>query len=179
MKIFDKLEDLIPYIKRKHSQIQRYGIIGMTMLRKNSGKRLILEEIKGIKLTSYTIVGERDLSIQLIATHFQFRGKKRIKYLHRLLLSDLILINVYDDRAEFFTNNNIDFSYMDGSYEGQIKAMQYWIYREEGVLRARWTSQDDNVEKRLQDLGLDQKIRRRIEPRRGIRMNKNIQELIE
>lgn len=162
MKTFDKLEEIVDFMLRKHKGLRDSfgGVTCYKSLRKPDGKRIPFEESRGFKIVKFTATGENTLSINQLATGYQFRGEKKHTMTSNLFLQDLVLINVYDLRAEFFSTSSIDFTYIvqDKDVNTKVQMLHEWINEDNGIIRAQWTHKDENIERLLDEISVGRKV---------------------
>ena len=114
MKTLDHLTEVVEYLKRKHPGVRgtmaQSGVYAMKFLRKENGDRLMFEEISGFRIIDCEIKKDT-LIITQLASGYSFRNKFKQVMSSRLFLNDLMLINVYDHCAQFYSHSSIDFAY--------------------------------------------------------------------
>jgi len=170
MKKFDDLEKLIQFILRKHPDLKstRSGVRAWKMLRKPNGTRMPIESMQGFKIINFNIFDENILTIEQLAAGYGFHNKIKQTLSSILYLRDLAVINVYDQKTEFYSLDSIDFVYAINSYESKIIMMQEWFEKEQPILRGQWTSSDGKVEKILDEISVGRSIVQSEESRRLI-----------
>lgn len=143
------LSEIVDFIRSKHRNIadRGKGVTGYKILRKPSGQRILFEEIKGWRILKFDVHKENCLSIDTFAAGLQFRGKSEIKSSSRMFLDDLLIINVYDNSAEFLTLSSIDFSYIESDYKVEIQVLTEWVNSNPGIIRAQWVSPVEDYDK--------------------------------
>lgn len=156
MKKCDSIEEIIKYIVRKHPTIRDKkpggGVYAVKLLRKPSGRRLVIEEVENFRIFDWTTFNDNMLTIDTIATGYAFRGNREIQQTARLFLHKLVVINVYDYAAEFFSENAIDFAYTLQTREAHAQHSYEWLSEKPGILRAQWADEDNETTKELESL---------------------------
>lgn len=169
------MSDIIEHIKKTHRFLKNSsGVYGIKMLRKPNGKRVPFEEIKGLRIQDIDIHGKNTVVIEQAGYGFQFKSQVKHVYKAKLFLANLAVINVYDERAEFFTNDNIDFCYLQNDYAVNVKMLKEWVNNDPGVLRYQWINEDSDVQKILDNIGTDRKVKVAVLPPRNINMKGKI-----
>ena len=154
MKRCTTLDEVVGYIQRKHRNVnaRQKGVHGFKMLRKPSGQRLLFEEIHGWRIFKYKVHNETTLVIKTLATGLLFRGNQEVRASSTLFLNDLIVVNVYDNRAEFFTGSSIDFAYIEADYAVELQLLTEWVNQDPGVLRAQWLTPKNDYDRILEEI---------------------------
>jgi hypothetical protein len=161
MKICKTLPEIVENIKTTHRFLHNStGIYGIKLLRKANGKRYPFEEIKGLRIQDFSMPDKNTLVIEQVGLGFQFKSNVKHIYTAKLYLSNLAVINVYDERAEFFTVEGIDFCYIHNDYVVNVKMLKEWVNNDPGIVRARWINENDDVQKLLEDIGGDINMKR-------------------
>lgn len=156
MKTFDKLDDVVAYIQRKHGFLRTTGVECYKLIRRNKD-RIPFEHSISSKIEDISVYSNDTLVINQMMSGLQFRGNKSISLKSTMYLHDLALINVYDHIAEFFSWSSIDFAYLErDKFYGEItaKMLQEWILQEPGEIRAQWRCVNHKTEKLLEELGV-------------------------
>lgn len=160
MKRYETLEEIVEFILRRHPCLKRLGA-GATaykFLRRKDGSRIPFEISRGFKIYNFGVYDENTLVVKQLASGYAFKGKKKHVFSSDLYLQDLAIVNVYDHRADFFSWNSIDFSYIENDFMVDIQMLQEWINNDIGVLRAQWVEKNKDVEKILDEIGCGSKI---------------------
>lgn len=154
MKKCSNIDEIIEYIQRKHRLVnsRSAGVHAFKMLRKPSGRRILFEEIHGWRIFKHKVFDETSMTIETLATGLQFKGHKEVRASSKLYLDDLVVINVYDHCAEFFTGSSIDFAYVESDYAAEIELLSEWINNDPGVLRAQWLTPNDDYNRILDEI---------------------------
>ncbi len=157
---FETLDDLIKFIKNHHKclQVSRSGAYGMKFIRKPDGKRIMFEEIRGFKIFDFESVEENSLRISQLACGYALKGKIKHTMSSVLFLSDLVLINVFDHAALFFSRSSIDFGYVENEFCADMEHLSEWLHNLPGIVRGRWESKDPELEKIINEIGLGRKV---------------------
>lgn len=152
LKKFDNIDDIVKFMLIKHKSVtlQKFGFIGYKLLRKPSGRRIVFEEIKGFRILKHSVF-DNDLIIQSMASGLSFRKETKMVVESTLFLTDLALINVYDNRSEFFSNSSIDFSYIMNDYSSGITVTSEWLNNKVGELRGQWIAKNSIIEEILKE----------------------------
>ncbi len=162
MKVCQSINDIIKYILRHHKSIKDKrpggGVTATKMLRKPDGTRIAFEEIRNWRIFDWQAQSENSLCINTITTGYTFRGNTEIQQTARTFLSDLVIINVYDHAAEFFSQSSIDFVYTLNTPESHVQHLYEWTHGKTGDLRARWMTDDENIEKILDTLSIGRQL---------------------
>ena len=156
MKRFDVLADLVPYIIRKHPFIRstRSGVEAYKFFRKPDGRRIPFEHMNGFRIFDMGAYDSNTLVIDQLAAGYTFRNHNKCTVSSKLFLTNLALVNVYDSRAEFFSWDSIDFSYVENNHMTSIHMLHEWQRGDPGILRAQWVCENDSVDKLLERLGI-------------------------
>ena len=156
MKRCSSLDEIVEFMQRKHRLInaRNAGVHAFKMLRKPSGRRIIFEEIHGWRIFRHRVHDETTLIIDTLAVGLQFKGNKEVRASSKLYLEDLMVINVYDHRAEFFSGSSIDFAYVEADYAVELQMLSEWVNENPGVMRAQWITPKEDFDKVLDDLSL-------------------------
>ncbi len=146
------------YVVKKHKNLKDYaGVYALKLLRMADGTRIPFEEISGFKINKYEVHGDM-LCIHQIAAGYEFKHKRKHVITAKLWLHDLIMINVYDHRTEFFSGKSIDFVYIENSYDAKVQMLQEWLIEDPGIIRAQWAPRNDRVERLLDELSMGRKV---------------------
>ncbi len=173
MKRYETLGEIVEFILRRHRCIKKIGA-GATaykFLRRRDGRRILFEISKGFKIFEFGVHDENTLVINQLAAGYAFKGKKKHVFSSSLYLQDLVVVNVYDHKADFFSWDSIDFSYIENDFAVDIQMLQEWINNETGIIRAQWIGKDKDVEKILDEIGCGSKIIITPDKKRLIDMN--------
>lgn len=156
MKRCATLDEIVEYIQKKHRQVnaRNAGVHAFKILRKPSGRRILFEEIHGWRIFKHKVFNDSTLVIDTLATGLQFRGNKEVRASSKLFLEDLMVINVYDHRAEFFSSSSIDFAYVEAEYAVELQLLSEWVNEDPGVMRAQWINPQEDYDKILDELSL-------------------------
>lgn len=150
---FDKLADVIDFIKQKHVHLNSFrGVHAFKLLRKNDGTKIPFEEMKGAKIKEFEIIDDKLIVVNQVLQASSYKGKSNWTIECKTFLSQIVMINVYDHSAEFFSINSIDFTYIENSSEFKIPMMEDWINDQGNELRAYWV-RDAEMENLLSDVG--------------------------
>lgn len=160
MKVCDNLNDIVDFILRKHKTLRGSfgGATCYKMLRKPDGTRIPFEESRGFKIIKFTVMGDNTLNINQLAAGYQFKGEQKHTMSSHLFLQDLVLINVYDHRAEFFSTSSIDFTYIVQDKGVNVQMLHEWVNEDNGIIRAQWTHKDENIERLLDEISVGRKV---------------------
>lgn len=172
MKIYDNLEDMVHYILKKHKNLRSAtgGVNAYKMLRKPDGRRITFEEVRGFRIIQFQVLDTNTLSVNAMAAGYAFRGQQKQVVSSQLFLQDLVMVNVYDHRAEFFTRASIDFTYITRDKGVDVQMLQEWIEEDSGILRAQWVLKDKDIEKILDEISIGRKVEVEEQERRHIDM---------
>ena len=175
VKVYSTLSDIVAYINKTHRFLRTSsGVYGIKLFRKANGKRIPFEEMKGLKIHDIAVHNRNTLIIEQVGCGFQFKSNVKHIYKAKLFLTNLAVVNVYDERAEFFTMEGIDFCYIQNDYIVNIKMLMEWVNNDPGILRAQWIHEDPDVQKILEDIGVDRTSKIVITPPRNIDMKGNL-----
>ncbi len=154
MKRCTTLDEIVEYIQQKHRNVnaRQKGVHGFKMFRKPSGQRILFEEIHGWRIFKHNVYDESTLVISTLAVGLQFRGKQEIRASSTLFLHDLMVVNVYDQRAEFFSASSIDFAYVEADYAVEQQLLTEWVNNDPGILRAQWLTPNEDYQRILDGL---------------------------
>lgn len=163
MKKIESLIDIAKYIQKKHKSFINEKGIGVECCKfiKTKKGRKIFEMSRGFRI--FGIDASDDLNqIYIEQLAVGYMPDRRINRMSSILtLSNLSLINVYDDMTEFYSKDGIDFVYVHNcsgqiiDYEIVYKFLHEWINKERGTIRARWYSKNKTLDKVVEELGLN------------------------
>lgn len=128
------------------------------MLRKPNGLRVPFEETRGFKILKFDTPGENAVTITQFASGYAFKGQFKHTMTSTIYLQDLVLINVYDHRAEFFSTSSIDFTYITLEKGVNIQLINEMINDDAGIIRAQWVHQDENIDRILDEISVGRKV---------------------
>lgn len=172
---FATLEELTGYLSRKHKNLHRLaGVYGYKFLKLADGVRVPFEEVKGLSLKDFDILGPNSLAIDLCALGFEFRKNARYTFNSRLLLNDLAVVNVYDYKTEFFSFGTVDFVYMQLNEAARLQLFTEWILEEPGTIRAQWIANLPDVDKIVAEVGADRKVKVVLRPPQPLDMEASL-----
>lgn len=156
MRRFNALNDLVPYILRKHPFLgsTRGGVEAYKFIRKLDGRRIPFEHMHGFRIFDMGAFDQNTLVVDQIAAGYEFKKHKKCTVSSKLFLTNLALVNIYDVRAEFFSWDSIDFSYVENEHMTSIHMLHEWQRGDPGILRAQWICENDSVDKLLERLGV-------------------------
>ncbi len=146
---------------RKHPTVRNgngAGFYGLKMLRKPDGRRIIFESVNGFRIFEHSQVSDTSIMIRQQSTGFEFRGNRRVVQTADFTLSDLALVNVYDNSAEFYSRSSIDFAYVAKTADSEIEMLTEFVVGLKGIVRAQWTSQNDEVDRIISELSIGRKV---------------------
>lgn len=160
IKVCNSLDEIVKFILYKHKTLsgQGGGAISYKLLKKPDGRRIPIEESHGFKIIKFNVLGENSLSITQLSSGFAMKGQYKCKMSSQLFLHDLVLVNVYDHRSEFFSGSSIDFSYITKDPGVPIQMLQEWLYEDPGIIRAQWSYDDRMVNQILDEISVGRKI---------------------
>lgn len=156
MKRFDTLGDLVPYVQRKHpfTRSTRSGVEAYKFLRRPDGSRIPFEHMNGFRIFDMGAYDNKTLVIDQIAAGYTFRKHNKCTVSSKLFLTSLAVVNIYDLRAEFFSWDSIDFTYLENQHMTSIHMLHEWMRGDPGILRAQWVCENNSVDKLLDRLGV-------------------------
>lgn len=160
MKILETLNDVVDFIIRKHSGLRGNGPGAhlYKFLKQADGTRIPIEQSSGFKVIKFTAFKENCLSIVSHASGFAFKGNAKQISSSTLFLQNLILINIYDNRAEFLSSIGIDFVYIVDEFSSNIQLLNEWINDIPSTVRARWIYKDNDVDALLDEISIGRKV---------------------
>lgn len=162
------LEEIVDFMRKRHPGIKAtQGCYAMKMLRTANGSRIPFEETKGFRLIDFHVM-ENALIIDQLAAGMAFRGKHSVTMSSRLILQDLVLINVYDHQTDFFSRENIDFTYIEKTQDAEAQLLAGWENLSKGDIRAQWTRNDPDIDSLLDQVGCHQVLKESIDPGRVV-----------
>ncbi len=174
VQICKTLSEVVDFIKKKHTHINHNkGVYALKLIRQPDGTRLPFEEMRGLKIKKITVENNNTLVIEQQSHGLAFRGNKTYVFDARMFLQNLAMINIYDYSAEFLTVNSIDFTYIQQTQQAEVVMLSEWINGETGVVRAQWLM-DKDIEKVLNTIGLNHKLRREEVCNRNIDLDINL-----
>jgi hypothetical protein len=165
------LPEIVEHIKKKHSNLNfnKEGVYGMKFVKRTNGSRVLIEDISGFRVFSYSVYNDSTLIITQFATGMSFKNNTKINMSSRLFLDKLVMINVYDHAAEFFTANSIDFAYAENGHIPAIEFLDEMLSPSTyGNVKAQWVCHDPDVEQMLDEISFGRRIVKSIEMGRGI-----------
>lgn len=156
MKRCTTLDEIVEFIQRKHRMVnaRNAGVHAFKLLRKPSGRRILFEEIHGWRIFKHKVFNETTLVIDTLATGLQFKGNKEVRASSKLFLDDLMVVNVYDHRAEFFSGSSIDFVYVEADYAVELEMLSEWVNEKPGIMRAQWLNPKEDYDKILDEISI-------------------------
>jgi len=160
MKRIETIQGIVEYLLHRHPQVRQTtggGVSCFKTIKKKDGTRSIFETTSGFRIIKYDIIDDNSLTIDQLASGYHFKGSHKVVQTSKLFLTDLIAINVYDYRAEFFSFG-IDFVYLVKDPSSKTQLMNDWVNQETGILRAQWVHKDEDVEKMLDEISFGRKI---------------------
>ena len=156
---YDKLPDIIEFIEKTHTHLNaKGGLYCLKLWRQPNGRRVPIEELRGVRIKTFSIYDKNTLIIQQISHGTAFKGNFVHAFEATTYLPDLAMINVYDYAAEFWTTMGLDFTYIQQTKESKTVMLAEWIHDVPRILRAQWFK-DDEMEDLLSDVGVGMKIR--------------------
>lgn len=163
MKKLDDLQSAMDFIYNKHRGINSpaRGVNGYKMLRRPNGSRYVFECIKGFRIFRHFVFPQdpRCLTLETMGTGITQKGETKITVTCHLYLSELSVINIYDHRCEFLSNGSIDFAYIENEYSAELSVASEFMFNEEGILRAQWTSQDESAAVLLKEISVSRTMK--------------------
>lgn len=153
------LQDTVSFILKHHKEVRGLGggCIAWKFLRRRDGTRIPIEESRGFKILQFHVTEDEDaITIQQFAAGFAL-DSKRVTMSSSLFLQDLMVINVYPDKAEFFSLASIDFIYLTKPH-GSPVYLQKEIDGSKDVLLAQWCKDDDRVERLLEEISIGRRV---------------------
>ena len=166
--LHESLEDIVKYIRKHHFGVNK-EIYALKLIRQFDGKKIPIEEMRGITLQNISVHDKRTLILTQKAD-LANTGNKISPYPFfesNLYLSELIMINVYDYSAEFISETNFDFTYSLQTKDAKTVMLAEWVHKKPKNLRAQWAC-DTDTEKLLESIGEGPKIHRQVSIPRGI-----------
>ena len=166
--LHESLEDIVEYIRKQHFGVNK-EIYALKLIRQFDGKKIPIEEMRGITLQNISIHDKRTLILTQKAA-LANTGPNISPYPFfesNLYLSELIMINVYDYSAEFISETNFDFTYSLQTKDAKTVMLAEWVHKKPKNLRAQWAC-DTDTEKLLESIGEGPKIHRQVSIPRGI-----------
>jgi len=154
------LSDIIKYLTKKHKKIASHrflGVNGMKMLKYPDGSRRVIEHFKGFRILDCEVARN---SLRISQASSDIKSKRN--FYSTLYLNDLAFINIYDNSAEFVTENSIDLAYILNTDDAKIETIQQYIHHDSGILRACWTNAGLDADT-ISRLGIHNKIRRKVD----------------
>ena len=160
-KIFhETLDDIIAFIQQSHKHINaKNGIYCLKLWGQPDGKRVPVEEMKGVRINGFTAYDKNTLIISQVSHGTTFKGSQIHSFTSTIYLPDLAIINVYDYGAEFWTTMGLDFAYLEQTKESKMVMMAEYIHDVPRILRAQWFK-DRETEELLDEVGMGPKINR-------------------
>ena len=112
----ETLQDVIKYIKAKHTSLLKHGAYGMRFVRQPDGRRILIEDFDGCRAFQYKVQDDNTLIMTNFLSGFTFKGNNNIQMTSRCIMPHLAVINIYDHAAEFFSTEGIDFVYTENGF---------------------------------------------------------------
>jgi len=156
--IYDTLDEIVDFIRQNHRHLDsKNGIYCLKLWRQPNGTRVPVEEMKGVRIKSFTVFNKNTLIIQQVSHGTAFKGSQIHSFTSTLYLPDLAIINVYDYGAEFWTTMGLDFSYLEQTKESKMVMLAAFVHDAPRILRAQWFK-DEETERLLDEVGMGPKI---------------------
>lgn len=159
MKQMNTLAEMITYLKNKHNFTRtKEGAYGMKFLKRPSGQRILIEEFNGFRSLGYMAHEPNGLVITQYASGIRFKGIEKITMSSKLFLMNLVIINVYDHVAEFFSTDGIDFAYAENGHVAEMELLDE-MFREPGPIRAKWVWENPDIKQMLEEIDRGRRIK--------------------
>lgn len=172
MEKYATLHEIVEFMRHRHPGIKVKvggGCYAMKFLRTPSGARIPFEEIKGFRLIDFH-TSENTVIIDQLACGLSFKGAYTQTMSARLILQDLVIVNVYDHQTDFFSLGSIDFTYMEKTKDAQAQLLAHWENPSKGDIRAQWTRDDPDIDRLLDQIGCHPVIQQVVQFGRNIDM---------
>ncbi len=158
--VYETLTEIVDFIRSTHLHLNsKAGVYAIKLWRHPNGKRVPIEEMRGVRVKELLIYDENTLIIRQVSHGTIFKGNYVHSFDSTLYLPDLAMVNVYDYAAEFWTTMGLDFAYLEQTKESKTVMLAEWIHDIPRILRAQWFK-DEEAEDLLSDVGLGPKIHR-------------------
>jgi len=159
MKKCRTLDEILEFIRVNHNELNTKGVYCLKLFRRSDGIRVPFEEMKGVRILDFTVYNPNTVIVQQHSHGVISKGKALTAFDSTLYLHDLIMVNVYDYSAEFFTDHGIDFTYLQQSKNAKMVMLAEWVHDVSRILRAQWFK-DEETEKLLSEVGLGRVLQR-------------------
>lgn len=170
MQSFDTLEGIVGFMLQRHPSVRRPdgGCTAWKFLRRPDGSRVAIEEQKGFKIVQYNLMDENGLSITQLASGYTFDSRQKHVMSSQLFLHDLVLVNVYDFKTEFFSSASIDFVYILNEWGVRTQVAQALVNEDAGIIRGQWIKKDQVLESLLEQISFGKQVEVAPQVKRGI-----------
>ena len=150
MRTYKDIADILRYCVDHHKFLNKtgYGAHGYKFIRKDDGSKIPFEITKGFKIFSFNAFKDT-VTIDQLITAYTFDGQIKQTITSTLYLTDLLAINVYDDKTDFISLSSIDFTYIVNHKDTEIICLTEWTTESYGPLRASWISDRPNIDEIL------------------------------
>ncbi len=133
------LQEVVEHIQREHRNINSFnGVNAWKMLRLSNGSKIPFEELQGVRLRNFSIYDHNTLIIEQ-----QSNTKINEVFFCRIYLFDLIMINIYDFSAEFYTSSGINMFYTERTTDAKVLMLSSFIHNSSDPIRAQWFRDDE------------------------------------
>lgn len=155
MKQIKELKEMIKYFTSRHPDLfnENRGVSATKIIRRESGQRIAFE-----KINHFTLSEVEQISDNCIRMQTKIPISHHIETVNNTFLYNLVLINIFDNRAEFITQDGIDFAYCLTDFASSIETISEWIGSNEMPVRARWESDRKDLQNVLDIVGYPEKI---------------------
>jgi len=160
MKSCENLDEMVNYLLKKHRELRgpKGNVTSYKLLRKPSGKRIMFEETRGFKIIKFDVQNENSIIINQLCSGYAFKGQHKRVLTSNLYLHDLVVVNAYDHKAEFFSLSSIDFVYIECNPSISIQTLQDWVDNNHGIIRAQWVHKDEYLEQLLDEISIGRRV---------------------
>ncbi len=160
MKTCQTLDEMVEYLLKKHRGLRSPtgGATSYKLLRKPNGNRVMFEETRGFKIIKFDVPKENSLIINQLCAGYSFKGQHKQVLSSNIYLHDLVIVNAYDHKAEFFSLSSIDFIYTERNPAVSIQLLQDWVDDDHGIIRAQWKHKDEYLDQLLDEISVGRSV---------------------
>jgi hypothetical protein len=151
---YSSLAEILTVIRRTHPYVDsKTGAYVLKLWRQTDGTRIMLEALRGIRLSEF-VIQNNTVIIEQYFTGTSFKAKALDGFRATFYLPELYMVNVYDCFVEFCSKIGMDFSFSMATKDNDTLMLAKFIHKKPPILQAQWF-QDAETESLLATLGTD------------------------
>lgn len=171
---YSSLLEILDVIRRTHPYVNsKTGSYVLKLWRQTDGSRVILEELRGIRLSEIEIQNNNTLIIKQFFSGNTFKNKSLDGFRATFYLPELYMVNVYDCSVEFYSKIGMDFSFSMMTQDNDILMLAKYIHKKPPIIQAQWF-QDLETETLLSTLGSDPRVFEQMSNYRNIEIDSEL-----